>query len=250
MICANSHCFDFSSKGYVNFVPNQKQEFKIYPKELFKSRASVFESGAYDKVFNEIRSIISSNFEEGSPLNVLDAGCGEGYFAAKLSEIKGISVFGADISRDAIQGACRRKKHVKWIVADVSRLPIRERSIKVILNVLAIANYEEFKRVLTEDGLIVKIVPGSEYLKEIREIMKPRLSNKIYSNKDVIENFERHTEVVEKRNLRYKVRGDHDILRHFIEMTPMTRGLDPKNSGVNGISHITIDMDIIVGKPG
>jgi len=248
-ICENGHCFDISAKGYVNFIPHQKQNFSHYNKKLFESRARVFESGAYDNVLDIIHDMTRSNFSEISGLNLLDAGCGEGYFAAKMGAVPGVSAAAADISRDAIVTACRRKAPVKWMVADLSRLPFKNDSFDVILNIMSVANYDEFKRVLAEGGMIIKVVPGRDYLKEIREIAGLKLYNKEYSNEDVVEYFEKRVNIIEKKSLNYQWPVDDTMFKFFTEMTPMTQAIDKEMMDTGRASHITIDLDILAGKP-
>jgi len=247
LVCANNHCFDFAAKGYVNFIPTQKQVSEQYSKKLFESRATVFESGAYDKIYEEIYSIILSKFGDDK-INLLDVGCGEGYYAAKLSDMQGINVFAIDIIKDAILTSCKRKVPVKWMVADLTRIPLQKGGADVILNILTSANYEEFKRVLSEKGIIIKVIPGNDYLKEIREILKPQLRNEEYSNVGVAEYFEKHIEIIEKKTLRYKFPVSAYFLKYFIQMTPMTFGIDVENLDFSKISYITIHLDILVGK--
>jgi len=249
LICEKSHCFDLSARGYVNFVPNQKQTFSAYPKELFKNRTGVFESGAYDKVASEICDLSLSYFGNGRKFSMLDAGCGEGFFAVKLSMIPCIDVLAVDISRDAIIAACKRKSSVKWMVADVTGLPIRGGGVDAILNMLSSANYAEFKRVLAAGGLIIKIVPGKDYLKEIRKIADQKLRNKEYSENDVAEYFEKHVKLVEKRALYYKWPVDAALFKKFTEMTPMTQGKNMENTYSGDVAHITIDLKILAGTP-
>ena len=43
LVCEKRHTYDIARQGYVNFVPGQKEMF--YKKELFESRAKVFEAG-------------------------------------------------------------------------------------------------------------------------------------------------------------------------------------------------------------
>jgi len=246
-VCTNNHCFDIAAKGYVNFIPNKKQISEHYSKERFESRASVFESGVYDQVWREIHEIILSKFGQEPNINLLDVGCGEGYYAAKLSEMPGINVFAIDIIKDAILVSCKKKAPVKWMVADLANLPLRTGSIDVLLNILTSANYEEFKRVLSKNGIIIKVVPGNDYLKEIRELVKPQLRNPEYSNDSVVEYFEKHVEMIEKRTLNNKFPVDACVLEHFMQMTPMAFGINTGNLDFNKVSEITINLDILVG---
>ena len=248
LVCSSGHCFDFSSRGYINFIPNKKQASEHYTGELFENRAKVFESGAFSRVFDEIYDMILSNFGENRALTLLDAGCGEGYYAKRFGNIPRFDVFAIDIVRDAILAACRKTSGVRWMVADLTEIPVKDGSIDVVLNVLASANYGEFKRVLSKDGLVIKVVPGSGYLKEIREAVKHRLQNKEYSNKEVVEYFERNIEISGRRTLNYKFPAEAALLGHFLQMTPMTTGVDIASINLRGVSGITIDLDILAGK--
>jgi len=276
LICVkNNHCFDISSKGYVNFIPNQKQKSEQYSKKLFESRAYVFDAGVYDKVINEIQDIISlhfainSNFatrakniknkrlpaigidEKNTSYNILDVGCGEGYYAAKLSENTELNVFAIDIIKDAILASCKKKAHVQWMVADLTKIPMQNESVDVLLNVLTTANYEEFRRVLKKYGIIIKVIPGSDYLKEIREIVKQELHNKEYSNESVVELFTEHVKMFDIKTLNYKLPVDAHLFKQFLQMTPMTAGIDIESLELDKnfkSTHITIDLKILAGK--
>jgi len=248
LICTNQHCFDFASKGYVNFIPNQKQVSEYYSKALFESRAVVFEAGAYDKVYDEIYGIILSKFGDAQKVNLLDVGCGEGYYAAKLSRMSGVNVFAIDLMKDAIVTSCKRKAPVKWMVADLTRIPLQKGSIDVLLNMLTSAHYAEFERVLSEKGIIIKVIPGNDYLKEIRELVKQQLYNKEYSNENVLKYFEEHVKIIEKRTLSYQFPVSAYLLKEIVQMTPMTVGADTENMDFSKISSITINLEILVGE--
>ena len=46
LVCEKRHTYDIAKQGYVNFVPGQKEMF--YKKELFESRAKVFDARCPD----------------------------------------------------------------------------------------------------------------------------------------------------------------------------------------------------------
>ena len=252
LICANNHSFDIAAKGYVNLIPNQKQSSDYYSKQLFESRAHVFEAGAYDKIYGEIADVILSKFahiNNGKNVTILDVGCGEGYYAAKLSELSEIktNVFAIDIIKDAILASCKKKAPVKWLVADLTKIPLKNGSADVLLNILTGANYDEFKRVLSDIGIIIKVIPGKDYLKEIRGIVKEKLRNKEYSNKDVLEYLQKHIKIIEKRTVNYQFPVNEQLFKHFMQMTPLTGGLNIENMHFEQVAQVTIDMDIVVG---
>ena len=248
LVCASGHCFDFSSKGYVNFIPDKKQVSGHYTAKLFESRAKVFESGAFNRVFDEIHDMILSHFGENRALTLLDAGCGEGFYAKRFGAIPRFDVLAIDIVKDAILAACRKRSGVKWMVADLTEMPVMDGSIDVVLNILASANYGEFKRVLTKDGLVIKVVPGGGYLKEIREAVKHRLLNKEYSNEEVVEHFERNMKIIGRRAINYTFPAGDALPGCFLEMTPLTTGIVTESIDLSGVSGITIDLDILAGR--
>ena len=276
LVCEKNHCFDIASKGYVNFLPNRRQESELYNKILFESRRSVFESGVYDNVLREIDDAIlmhCKNYKGTAPKNdsdtdpnsinakdsnegfrketvILDVGCGEGYYAAGLSEKPEVTVFALDIIKDAILASCGRKAPVNWMVADLTNIPVKTGVVDVLLNILTGANYGEFERVLKDDGVMIKVVPGGDYLKEIREAIKPQLRGKESTNSEgsSSEHFEKHMKTIDKVTLDYNFPVDENLMNHFITMTPMTYGVDTENLKTDGICGITIDLEMLIGK--
>lgn len=245
-ICRNNHCFDLSAKGYVNFILNQKPT--KYDKELFAARQQVFEAGYYVQVADEIKRIISEITNNKHCINVLDVGCGEGYYASGLSVGGFGRILGMDISKDAIAMAQRAKTDVGWMVADLAKIPISSRSVDVLLNILTPANYSEFLRVLSDDGFIIKIIPGDGYLQEIRNMVYNKLKNKEYSNRAVAKHLEENMNVVSRKRLCYTRPVSKDDAMCFLRMTPMTFGIDLEKADMTAIDNITIDMEVIVAK--
>ena len=76
LFCEKGHCYDIARQGHVNFAPNAKQSF--YKKELFESRAKVFEAGVFAPVVAAIGEALEKYVKAECPV-VADAGCGEGY---------------------------------------------------------------------------------------------------------------------------------------------------------------------------
>lgn len=247
-ICENRHCFDLSSKGYINFIPNQKQI--KYKKNLFENRQEVFLNGFYDNVSDEIYNVIREYFQNKRTINILDAGCGEGYYSLNLDnkeELK-CNIFAMDIVKDAIKIASRKLSSVNWIVGDISNIPLKTNSIDSIINILTPSSYDEFTRILSDDGILIKVIPGNEYLQEIRDSIKDQLKNKSYSNEKVINYFKENMKFIEKRKVKYTLPVSKHQLECFLEMTPMTFGIDTSKVNIDNISCITIDLEILVGR--
>lgn len=254
-ICQKGHCYDLSSKNYVNFVPNQKQAKENYDRELFENRRKVFEDGFYQPLVQALREIIFERpFSSGGV--VLDAGCGEGYYSAGLlesgvreSSAPPLTVLGVDIVRDAVLLAAKRRYPVKWMVADLARLPLKNQTVDCVLDILTPANYAEFQRVLKPGGIVVKVIPGENYLREIREGLSGRLQKESYSSRQVLEYFERHMRMEKEIPLAWKLPVDSRQSSCFLQMTPMTfhHKNDPEDQRRTSFSTITIDVKVLVG---
>lgn len=76
---------------------------------------------------------------------------------------------GLDISKDAILHATDQPQAAVWCVGDLRRLPLADASVDAVLDILTPAGYSEFARILSPQGVLIKVYPGPDYLREIRE---------------------------------------------------------------------------------
>ena len=247
-ICKKEHTFDVSKKGYINLLNETKKT--NYDKELFKSRKEIFQQGFYLTVADEIKKIILefAQSQKLEKINILDAGCGEGYYSNHVAELEQVNIFGFDISKEAVSLATDYPSEVSWCIADLSNLPFKERSMDIILDVFTPANYKEFKRVLKNQGLLIKAIPGDEYLKEIRELAAEQLSSKNYSNEDTVKYAESHMRLLGRKKICYAVPVTKDQVMDFIRMTPMTSRLDREALDPGGIKEVTVSVEILYGR--
>lgn len=242
--CARGHCFDLSRRGYVNFA--QAGALPHYDRALFLSRRKVLDAGFYEPVLDALKGAVGAERRRlGRPLTLLDAGCGEGYYAAALSDAEN-SVFAIDLCRDAVVLAAQRPEPVCWCVADLTRLPFADGGLNVVLDVLTPASYGEFRRVLRPGGLAVKVVPGREYLREIREAVHQAP----YDNNDVVVYFHAHLDDVTNTPVRYVRKLDESMRGPFFHMTPLTVGKTADDAALRAVSQITIDLCVLTGRFG
>jgi 23S rRNA (guanine745-N1)-methyltransferase len=228
LYCANGHCFDFARKGYVNFL-NASVKTK-YSKMMFHSREIVIKSGFFDPVVEFIGTRLAER-GWGRDAAILDAGCGEGSFLAgvgrRLMNLSAPSaavpvLAGFDISKFGIQLAASSHPDFMWCVADLTRIPFKKEQFDYILNILAPAHYDEFGRCLKKDGLLIKVVPSEDHLKEIRAHYYGGTEKQSYSNQDVTARFQERFGVLEKLRLKYSFKPNGDQLIYFIQMTPLS----------------------------
>lgn len=181
-------------------------------------------------------------------------GCGEGSHLSSicnlvaLNEVIGV---GVDISKEGIQVASKNSSDHIWLVSDLVHTPLKKEKIDVILNILSPSNYAEFNRLLKPDGLVVKVVPQSKYLKEIRQYFYHETKKQSYSNQETVERFCDRFRLVNCSRLSYKVTLNKSTLHLLVQMTPLTWGIaDERIQSFleKESTAMTIDLDILIGK--
>lgn len=175
---------------------------------------------------------------------VLDCGCGEGSMIKRLAANNNFTGIAADISKEAIAlAAAGAYSGILWLVADAAALPLADESVDVILNILAPSNYSEFNRVLKRGGIIAKVIPGVNHLRELRE----RLSLTEYDNHDTAVLFKENLGSADETEISpppFAV--DDEMLRHVFNMTPMTENSDFDD--VRGISAVSSNFKVLIYK--
>lgn len=245
MICEENHCYDISKRGYINFV--QKASLKIYNAELFEHRRLVYDSGFYEELMETMNLLVTTHICHQSECTIVDAGCGEGTFLTKLcSQISG-SKIGFDISKDAILQACRSTKEILWLVADLVNIPLKDNCVDVLFDIFTPANYQSFHRILKKDGIMVKVIPGAEYLKEFRDAAGTKIKNH-RDEEQVIHYLSQYMKIVEKRKVYYKVSVNMEQLQSWIKMTPMMVNILLDEETLSSIKQVTIDVNVCVCK--
>lgn len=255
LVCVSGHSFDLSRKGYLNLLLSPSPP--AYAKELFESRRRVCDAGFYDPLITAFTDVIQTFAQPlNKRLTVLDAGCGEGSHLSKISmQLKArpnCCLTGVDISKESIQLASAMETDIIWCVADLAKLPFHDESFDMIFNILSPANYVEFTRLLKDDGIVLKVIPGSHYLREIREALYHGTPKNEYSGENIQDYFSQKLEVLDTRNIRYTFEAGADILPDIIRMTPLTRDVHNLDSlQWNDLKSITVDLNILIGrKPG
>ena len=242
--CLNNHNFDISKKGNIILYRTSKiKEDKIYDTELFVNRRRFILEGFYYQMHNIVSKLINDNFQTEAV--ILDMGCGEGTHDILIREKLKLEskIIGIDLSKSAIElSTDYAYDNFIPILSDLNRLPIADNTIDVILNILSPSNAAEMKRVLKENGVIIKVTPHTDYLKELRE-----LSNMSeYSNESQLEeNIKSNFEVIKKHEI-YKI---YDLkISDFTLLSKMTPLLKNKEIQEN-TKKITIALNIFLLKP-
>lgn len=243
LICLNNHAYTISKKGDVFLtLPSSYKTSPIYNKELFLNRRKFINKDYYTDVYSTIASVVNVNFKKS--ITVLDLGSGEGTHMQKIlnkvnTDWKLVSI---DYSKDAVSLATDYIENNICIVGDINNLPLKDASIDIIVDFLSPYNAAEVKRVLKDDGIIIKVVPGNKYLHELRE----KIELEEYRKKeDVKNNFLKYFEIIEEKESIKTYAISLDDCENLIMMSPLKREYKSKDLI---ISSITIDNIIYVGR--
>ena len=239
--CQRGHDFAISRKGYVDFCPAAKAG--AYDDALFDSRSRFIAGGFYAELIEAVRKLLP----EGP---ILDAGCGEGSFLkAVCPDPASRPCIGLDLSRPGVQRAARGGGGWLWAVGDLSRLPLQTGAIAAVLNILSPANYPEFARVLMPDGVVIKVVPGEQYLCEVRSLAKGQLRRETYSNERVVQLFGDRFCMLEAREICSTYPLTSAQAADLVAMTPLTQGIEKEQLDLAALDTVTIHLHILAGVP-
>ena len=245
--CCNRHSFDLAKFGYINLAPQIKQSAN-YDKENFQNRQQILEAGFYQAILETISDLLANS---ETSTTVLDIGCGEGFYSRKLQENHPDKTFYAfDISKDSVQIAAKSEPNwaVNWFVGDLARLPIKDASMDILLDIFSPANYGEFRRVLSKDGILIKVLPTENHLKEIRQKVQDQLTNKDYSNQDIKNHFQEHFTILSNQTASLTKTITAEQLQTLLSMTPLLFHIDQSKIDWSQLTEITIEAEIMVGR--
>ncbi len=237
LACPAGHRLNVNRKGCLNVLSQQVDS--CYDADLFAARRRVFASGCYDAVVDAIDALLPPGEHR-----LLDAGCGDGwYLNALLTRHEGWHGAGADISRDAILRATDLPCTALWLVADLRRLPFADGSFTAVLDVLTPASYDEFRRVLAPEGLLIKVYPGSGYLRELRTAR----GMPAYEEGQVDAYLREKAAIVAEQRVTATHAVTPELWRDFVWMTPLMQDLSAEEKNViaaKPANAVTIDLHV------
>lgn len=159
LLCTNNgHTFDLSNKGNVALCKTSKiKSNAIYDFNLFHNRRKFIEYGFYNNLHKTIKDII---LNENKNKVILDMGSGEGTHDIFIGKnIDYDTIIGIDLSKDAaiLGGDFSNNKYIP-IIGDLNNVPIKDKSIDIILNILSPSNENEMDRILKKTWLGIKFL--------------------------------------------------------------------------------------------
>ena len=137
---------------------------------------------------------------------------------------------------------------VNWFVGDLAHLSIQDTSMDVILDIFSPANYQEFQRVLRKNGLLIKVIPNSQHLQEIRGIVADKLTNTNYSNQNILDHFKESFTIIDSYDVVSTFSLKENEKMALLKMTPLLFNMDIEKIDWSSLHEITIAAKILVGQ--
>nr|WP_261779923.1 methyltransferase domain-containing protein [Paenibacillus xylanexedens] len=254
LICMNQHCFDIAKQGYINL--SSRSIKSKYDRQTFETRRIISQSGLFHPLQAAVSEIMVSQNKTKEPIRLLDAGCGEGSHLNSIQTIinqrkrNPLLAVGIDISKEGISLAAAEYSNAMWCVADIANIPLVNQQFNFIINILSPANYSEFQRLLSDNGLVIKVVPEQHYLKEIRDILYKGTGKQVYSNTPTIRYFNERFDLIAVENIQYQVSLSEHLIPPLLGMTPLSWGASQESREQilrMDLREITMDFKILVG---
>ena len=214
-VCENRHSFDIARQGYVNLLTVQ-QKHSLTPGDTRKqvlSRRAFLEAGYYMPI---AQLLVETAKKYGVSGQILDIGCGEGWYSAQLAEALGASLIGLDISKEAVRCAAAKYKNALWLCATAAHIPVPDESADLITSLFALTLPEEFKRVLKKDGLYFQVLAAQDHLLGLKSIIYDEL---IFRDKDSVPDLPGFTRL-ESIPIRFTFTVEGEQVNNLFSMTP------------------------------
>ena len=176
-VCPSHHSFDIARQGYVNLLTVQ-QKHSLHPgdtRQQVLARRSFLDDGFYAPIADALCALAQENHCSGP---ILDIGCGEGYYSARLANALQAELIGLDISKEAVRCAAGRYKDALWLCATASQLPVKEHSIGLITSLFSLTMADAFHRVLKPDGAFIQVLAQPDHLLGLKSVIYPTLTHK------------------------------------------------------------------------
>ena len=215
LICPNRHSFDLARQGYVNLLTVQ-QKHSLTPgdtREQVLSRRAFLEAGYYAPIAD---ALIHTAKQYGAAGEILDIGCGEGYYSSRLAEALGLPLTGLDISKEAVRCAAAKDKNAQWICATAAHIPVGDGSAGLLTSLFALTLPEEFHRVLAPNGLYFQVLAAEDHLLGLKGIIYDQLHHK---EKDTVPELPGFC-LLESIPIRFSFTVEGEQIRNLFSMTP------------------------------
>ena len=214
-VCPQGHSFDIARQGYVNLLTVQ-QKHSLDPgdtRQQVLSRRAFLESGFYAPISEALNQAALDYNAQGE---ILDVGCGEGYYSARLAAALGAPLTGLDISKEAVRCAAGQYKAYAWLCATAAHIPVPDGSVGTLSSLFALTLPGEFRRVLRKNGLFLQVLAAEDHLLGLKSIVYDVLTHKQKDTAPALPGFA----LLESRQIRFNFTAEGEQIQRLFAMTP------------------------------
>lgn len=214
-VCGNGHSFDIARQGYVNLLTVDRKH-SLHPgdtREQVLSRREFLEAGFYAPI---AQTLIDTARALNLSGELLDVGCGEGYYAARLSQELDMPLTGLDISKEAVRCAAGKYKNAQWLCATAAHIPVEDGSVSLLTSLFALTLPEEFRRVLQPGGYYFQVLAAQDHLLGLKGIIYDQLELKEKDTVPDLPGFQRVSSIP----IRFPFTIEGKQIQNLLSMTP------------------------------
>ena len=214
-VCPNRHSFDIARQGYINLLTVQ-QKHSLAPgdtREQVLSRRAFLEEGFYAPI---AQTLTDTAKKYGVTGEILDVGCGEGWYSAQLAGALNLPLTGLDISKEAVRCAAAKYKDYRWLCATAAHIPVPDASAGLLTSLFALTLPEEFHRVLAPCGLYFQVLAAEDHLLGLKSIIYDELHHKEKDTVPELPGFQR----LESIPIRFSFTVAGEQIQNLFSMTP------------------------------
>ena len=213
--CPRNHSFDMARQGYVNLLAVQ-QKHSLNPgdtREQVLSRREFLEAGFYAPIAD---TLIETAKELGISGQILDVGCGEGYYSSRLADALESPLTGLDISKEAVRCTAAKYKGKQWLCATAAHIPVEDGSVSLLTSLFALTLPQEFARVLKEGGYYFQVLAAEDHLLGLKGIIYDQLN---FKEKNTVPELPGFT-LVKSLPIRFSFTVEGQQIQNLFSMTP------------------------------
>mgnify|MGYP002700075074 CR=1 FL=1 len=258
--CVNNHSFDRARQGYLNLLLAHKKKSKNPgdSQEMVIARQAFLNSDFYRPISDSLNQIIVEAAlkldlsESKQALQVLDIGCGEGYYSQRIHNSLSDhqidhKLHGLDISKDAVIAAAKRAKidgdkSSEWLVASAIDIPLQAHSIDIATCLFTRLMPESYHKVIKQDGFFICVNTGEKHLIELREKLYDKITKVEF---DPIKNMGDDFELVDQQQVSYQnTLSSQQQIQDLLLMTPHNWRTKAENKeSLSSLEELTVTID-------
>lgn len=222
--CENHHSYDVAKQGYVNLHVVQHKHSKNPgdTPESVQARRAFLSAGYYAP----LQQAVVEKIRELRIENLLDIGCGEGYYTnAMQAEV--LQCVGVDIAKNAVQVAAKLNKEVTWVVGTGATLPVLDESIDLCTSLFSPIPKQEILRVLKPKSYLMVVTPAPQHLYAMREALFEEV--KPHEPQKFVEQLQDEFNLISEQVIDAPMILQQADLKNLIAMTPYAYKAKPEH---------------------